>query len=115
MAQNKLPEEIITRIRDLAGEGMSSAKIGELVGKSRNAVISTCRRHKINLQQKCLPKAKQPPALVIVKEIIPDVPLPPCKWPDGCTTPREAYRKPYCRMHNAIAFREPAVRARGKI
>lgn len=43
------PPELIEQVRTYAGQGLSSNKIAQLLGKSRNAVIGICQRQHIQL------------------------------------------------------------------
>lgn len=86
------PQELIDRVRTMAGEKLSATKIAAAIGKTRDAIIGICFRHKIRLNGKPpgAPKGvKKPPRdgsvrrpakhalppLQLEEEAIPDRPL----------------------------------------
>jgi len=49
MAHSPWTPELIAQVREYAAQGLSSNKISQLIGKSRNTVIGICQRQHIHL------------------------------------------------------------------
>jgi len=131
------PEEI-EAVRAMVGNNYSSGRIAGTIGKTRNAVISLCRRNKIKFQplrnvplsigrrNKIVEKPDLPDICIPVQISTPSVTTPfyalksgQCKWPFGhaaydmacCGEPVSSHGKPYCEAHNLAAYNPPPPKA----
>ena len=123
--------EAVGRLRELAGEGLSSEAIGKQLGKSKNSIIGCARRRGIALTYRQYPSIPDwPPAQLLRTEQNFEQPKPAkpftfgitelqsgqCRWPKGdsnftfCGAPQVPGYS-YCASHAAIAFNRPGVRA----
>lgn len=131
-------QEEIEAIRAMVANNYSSGRIAATIGKTRNAVISLCRRNKIKFQSlkniplsigrrnKIVELPPLPEICIPVQTPTPSVTVPfhslkngQCKWPFGhaaydmacCGEPVSALSKPYCEAHNRAAYNPPPPKA----
>ena len=100
-------DERIERLKQLWGEGVTTAEIGRMIGVTKNAVIG--KVHRIGLQPRVVTQ-KPPP-----KRNPFEFAGPACMWPHGHPGEEDFHfcggqplaGKPYCGTHAAVAYLRP--------
>jgi GcrA cell cycle regulator len=112
----------IAQLTQLWADGLSTAKIGDAIGASKNAVVG--KAHRLNLPlrkspvgwhgERCTVRAQVVRPVVMVPPLRAEA-KQPCQWPTNggrpwrfCSDPTVA-GKPYCPDHCAIAYRKTAI------